>query len=305
MSPYHGRTDPSHRNPDRTDQGRPNPGHVNLMLDARTSVTAGGALRLRGFEHIWGTRTLIMGIVNVTPDSFSGDGILQAEDATRLAVEQLNNGAQIIDIGGESTRPGYQPVSVRQELERVLPVIIDLRLKRPEVIISIDTTKPEVLRQAVGAGADMLNSIWGLTDELIPIVQEFNLPLVIMHNQEKPIYDGGDVVEHVSRYLSKHAESAVNAGIKPEHIILDPGIGFGKLPEHNIQVLTDLSRIVGLGFPTLLGTSRKSFIGHLTGQPVDAPSVRQCSDGCPGDCHRHRYCASTRCPINERCCAGE
>jgi dihydropteroate synthase len=126
-----------------------------------------------------------------------------------------------------------------------------------------------VLRQAIDAGADILNSIWGLKDELIPQVRDHRMPVVIMHNKEKPIYEADGVVEDVLRYLNEHAEKAARAGVKPENIILDPGIGFGKTAEHNLEVLNKLDRLVKLGFPTLLGTSRKSFIGKITGQSVE------------------------------------
>ncbi len=210
-----------------------------------------------------------MGIVNVTPDSFSGDGISSSADAVNRALEQINQGAAIVDVGGESTRPGFTPISEAEEIRRVVPVIAALREAKAEAIISIDTTKRAVLEQAVAAGADILNSIWGLKAELIELVASHKLPVVIMHNQEKPIYDSAGVVEAVLRFLNAHAEKAVRAGIEPEQIILDPGIGFGKLAEHNLAVLNQLHRLPALGFPTLLGASRKSFIGKLTGQPVE------------------------------------
>jgi dihydropteroate synthase len=235
----------------------------------REAVASRGLFRIGNWLHTWGTRTLVMGIINVTPDSFSGDGVMPEADALRLALEQLSHGAEIIDVGGESTRPGYEPISAQEEARRVIPVIKALRNASPDAIISIDTTKPEVLRQAIAAGADILNSIWGLKDDLIPQVQEHKMPVVIMHNKEKPVYDASGVVDHVLHFLHEHAEKAIRAGVKPENIILDPGIGFGKLPEHNLQVLNKLDRVVKLGFPTLLGASRKSFIGKITGKSVE------------------------------------
>jgi dihydropteroate synthase len=235
----------------------------------REAVASRGLFRIGNWLHTWGTRTLVMGIINVTPDSFSGDGVMPEADALRLALEQLSHGAEIIDVGGESTRPGYEPISAQEEARRVIPVIKALRNASPDAIISIDTTKPELLRQAIAAGADILNSIWGLKDDLIPQVQEHKMPVVIMHNKEKPVYDASGVVDHVLHFLHEHAEKAIRAGVKPENIILDPGIGFGKLPEHNLQVLNKLDRVVKLGFPTLLGASRKSFIGKITGKSVE------------------------------------
>ena len=239
------------------------------VADRKIDFANRGVCRIRNWQHSWGSCTLLMGIVNVTPDSFSGDGVMPAGEALKLALAQLEQGATLIDIGGESTRPGYDPVPAREELNRVIPVIKALRAESAEAVISIDTTKADVLRQAIAAGADILNSIWGLSDDLLLVVEEHKIPVVIMHNKEKPVYNQGGVVEHVLHFLLEHAEKAVRAGVRPENIILDPGIGFGKLAEHNLAVLSRLDRVVKLGFPTLLGTSRKSFIGKLTGQAVE------------------------------------
>ena len=226
-----------------------------------------GALRVREWQHLWGTRTLIMAVVNVTPDSFSGDGLTDTNLAVAKAHEQARLGADIIDLGGESTRPGYQIVDSQQEAGRVVPVVAALR-RGSAAVVSVDTTKPLVFREALLAGADILNSVAPVSDELLAIVGEFATPMVITHNQEKPVYESG-VVDEVLRYLHKHAGRAIAVGIKPEHVILDPGIGFGKTADDNLAVLAALGRIVSLGFPTLIGTSRKSFIGKITGQPVD------------------------------------
>jgi dihydropteroate synthase len=236
---------------------------------AEQTSSSGSVFRLRNWTHTWGSRTLLMGIVNITPDSFSGDGIMSPVDAVQLAVDHLDNGADIVDLGGESTRPGHKPVSEETELQRVLPVVQALRRRCPEAIFSIDTTKPEVLKRAVAAGADILNSIWGLRPELLSCVAELRVPVVIMHNKETAEYDRQGVVDHVVRYLEDHAEKALRAGIPREHIMLDPGIGFGKTAEHNLQVLHNLHRIVALGYPTLIGVSRKSFIGKLTEKTAD------------------------------------
>lgn len=225
-----------------------------------------GALRVRDFSHPWGSRTLIMGIVNVTPDSFSGDGVLNCADAVAKASLQADSGADIIDIGGQSTRPGHEPVSIDEELKRVLPVLSQFRQQMPAALVSLDTTKPEVLQQALEV--DLLNSIWGISDQLLAIAVERALPVVVMHNKERPQYSSS-VVDEVLRYLDNQARKAVRAGLKHEHVILDPGIGFGKTAEHNLQVLNQLHRLTALGFPTLIGTSRKSFLGKLTGKNVD------------------------------------
>ncbi|MBU6453983.1 MAG: dihydropteroate synthase [Cyanobacteria bacterium REEB67] len=223
-----------------------------------------GRLQLKNFEHDWGARTLIMGIVNVTPDSFSGDGLLNTDAAVAHALLQEKRGAAIVDLGAESTRPGFAPVDAEQEMTRLLPVVQKFRAAS-RCPISIDTTKAEVLQAAVEAGADMLNSIWGLTPALLTAVEALKIPVVLMHNKEKAQYDG-DVVDEVLAKLLQQAEAALKAGVKAEQIILDPGIGFGKTAEHNLRVLQSLPRLIALGFPTLLGTSRKSFIGQLTGK---------------------------------------
>jgi dihydropteroate synthase len=225
-----------------------------------------GALRIRERRLPWGERTYVMGIVNVTPDSFSGDGVPDAQDAIAHALAQLERHADILDIGAESTRPGYVPVDESTELARLIPVVESVRARSPGAIISVDTYKPSVLRAARAAGADMLNSVWGLPDALLEAAAETDVPVVIMHNKTQALYEG-KVMDEVLRFLDEAARRAVSAGIRAEHVILDPGIGFGKTPDHNIEVLRDLSRLTALGFPTLLGTSRKSTIGKLTGKP--------------------------------------
>lgn len=207
-----------------------------------------------------------MGIVNATPDSFSGDGRPTAEGAIVHAVEQADQSADLIDIGAESTRPGHTPVDERTELERLLPVIAGVRSRLgADVIVSADTFKPAVFRRAYEAGADVLNSIWGLPDELLALAVELGVPVVIMHNKAVAVYER-DVVDEVLSFLDAAAQRAVRAGVLAHHVMLDPGIGFGKSPDQNIAVLQALPRLVGLGFPTMLGTSRKSTIGKLTGR---------------------------------------
>jgi len=222
-------------------------------------------MRLRGRSFGWGERTYLMAIVNVTPDSFSGDGQSQTDAAIDYAVQQWNAGADMLDIGGESTRPGHEPVDEATELARVLPVIAGVRARVRDAVISVDTTKPSVVRAAQAAGADIVNSIWGAPDDLVAAAAEFDMPLAMMHNQRGTHYDE-DVVDAVVDFLRDCAERAMLCGIGPERIMLDPGIGFGKTPNHNIRILHNLDRISALGFPTLLGTSRKSTIGKLTGR---------------------------------------
>lgn len=204
-----------------------------------------------------------MAIVNVTPDSFSGDGRSEVESAIEHAIRQWQQGADILDIGGESTRPGHEPVDESTELARVIPVVAAVRERLPGALISIDTFKPNVARAAAEAGADMINSVWGAPDALIDVAVELNMPLAAMHNQHGTQYSG-DVVDAVCAYLADCADRAVTRGLAREAILLDPGIGFGKTPNHNIRILRRLERICDLGFPTLLGTSRKSTIGKLT-----------------------------------------
>ncbi len=206
-----------------------------------------------------------MAIVNVTPDSFSGDGVEDATQAAARALEQWSAGADLLDIGGESTRPGHQAVDASIEIARVVPAIRTVRSQLPNAGISVDTYKPAVLRAAHAAGADLVNSVWGATDELLDLVAELQIPIVAMHNQAGTSYEG-DVVDAVLRYLEDCATRAAERGIARDAIIIDPGIGFGKTADQNIAVLQALDRIVALGFPTMVGASRKSTIGKLTGR---------------------------------------
>jgi len=242
-------------------------------------------------SHIfnWGSRTYIMGILNVTPDSFSGDGIITQGDAVQIAVRQaeefLANGADILDIGGESTRPGSQPVSVDEELDRVIPVIEAITKQFPEVLISIDTYKAKVAERAFKAGAHILNDVWALRadPELASVAAAFRVPVILMHNRSNPAsvevreqlghaYIGSEyqnLIEDVKRELLTSVDLAVKAGVEESLIILDPGIGFGKTREHNLELINRLDEIRSLGYPVLLGASRKSFIGFTLDLPAD------------------------------------
>ncbi|MEN4010736.1 MAG: dihydropteroate synthase [Chloroflexota bacterium] len=237
----------------------------------------------------FGKRTYIMGILNITPDSFSGDGLLRRQDALqvarRQALEFVAAGADILDIGGESTRPGSQPVSVEEEKARVLPVIEMLASLDLDVILSIDTYKADVAEAALRAGADWINDVWALRADsrLAQVAARHNCPLVLMHNRSKPTHAslqerlGGryigmqytDLIPDICRELMESVALAHQAGIPNDNIILDPGIGFGKTVEQNLEILRRLDEIKALGFPLLLGVSRKSFIGYTLDSPPD------------------------------------
>ena len=242
-------------------------------------------------KHIfnWGSRTYVMGILNVTPDSFSGDGIIARGDAIQISIAQaqdfLASGADILDVGGESTRPGSQTVNADEELERVIPVIQAITKNFPDTLISIDTHKARVAEEAFKAGAQILNDVWALRadPELAPVARKFNVPVILMHNRSDPAgveareqlgnaYIGSEyenLIEDVKRELLMSVDIALKAGIEESHIILDPGIGFGKKREHNLELINRLAQIRALGYPVLLGPSRKSFIGFTLDLPAD------------------------------------
>ncbi|MGH7685059.1 MAG: dihydropteroate synthase, partial [Vulcanimicrobiaceae bacterium] len=200
-----------------------------------------------------------MGVVNVTPDSFSGDGFADAGSAAAHALAQRDGGADLLDFGAESTRPGHEPISEDIEISRLLPALERFRSVDATTLVSIDTYKPAVFQRARAAGGDILNSIWGIEGELLEAAAETGVPVILMHNKKRAEYV--NVVDEVLSYLSKCAELAVRCGIPSERVIVDPGIGFGKTADHNLALLAALPRLVALGFPTLLGTSRKSTIG--------------------------------------------
>jgi dihydropteroate synthase len=237
------------------------------MLE-RTRLLA--PLRIRSHEFLWGTRTFVMGIINATPDSFSGDGIYRdANAAVEKAIEFEQAGADVIDIGGESTRPGHLPVDDEEELRRVIPAVAAVRAA-VDIPISIDTFKPVVAVEAMAAGADIINCVWGAIPGIVELAARAAVPLIVMHNRVSADYDG-DCVSEVIASLELAARYARESGVRPEHIIADPGIGFGKTPDHNVQILSRLREFSSrLPYPLLLGVSRKSFIGKITGQPVEA-----------------------------------
>lgn len=247
-------------------------------------------ITIGGHTLAWGERTFVMGILNLTPDSFSGDGLLGSEEsAPNKILEQarrfLAAGADILDVGGESTRPGASPVAAEAELRRVIPAIQAIRLEFPQALISIDTYKAAVARAAFDSGASILNDVWGLRadPELANVAAAAGAPVVLMHNRSKPAnvevrerlgsaYQGAEytnLIDDVKRELLESVQIARSAGIPDERIILDPGIGFGKTVSQNLELIDRLPEIRQLGFPVLLGPSRKSFIGYTLDLPPD------------------------------------
>ena len=253
-------------------------------------------IRIHNHTLSWGARTYVMGILNITPDSFSADGLLAPNiesytasgDSLNAALEQarrfVSAGADILDIGGESTRPGAQPVSDVEEMERVLPVIRALAAEL-DVLISIDTYKSQVAEAALQAGAHIVNDVWGFKVDrnLAEVVARWNVPVILMHNRSS--WASADVIKRLGgRYVGipyenliqdiKHellesVKIAHSAGIQDRHIILDPGIGFGKTVDQNLELVDRLEEFCALGYPVLLGPSRKSFIGYTLDLPPD------------------------------------
>jgi dihydropteroate synthase len=258
----------------------------------------GDHLIIRGHAFDWGKRTYVMGIINITPDSFSGDGLLAAgagknqlpgdEQWIAAAVEQgrnfLNGGADILDVGGESTRPGAVPIGEAEELARVIPVIRALR-ELGNAVISIDTYRASVAQAGLDAGADLVNDVWGLRadPQIARVIASNRVPVVLMHNRSSWAHAeikerlGGryvgmpyqNLLEDIRRELLESVALAHTAGVPDEHIVLDPGIGFGKTVEQNLELIDRLGEIRALGYPVLVGPSRKSFIGYTLDLPPD------------------------------------
>ena len=243
--------------------------------------------RLENFP--WGKRTYIMGIINVTPDSFSGDGLLKQKNTAGMVLEQARRfkaaGAHILDIGAESTRPGAEPVGQEEELERLLPAIKALATEDLGIPISLDTYKAPVADAGLKAGVDWINDIWGLKADprMAGIVHKYEVPVILMHNRSQPANpdlamrlspyplgtDYQDLLRDVKNELLQSVALAHAAGIPDDLIILDPGIGFGKTVEQNMELIARLDEIRALGYPVLLGPSRKSFIGKTLDLPPD------------------------------------
>jgi len=237
----------------------------------------------------WGKRTYVMGIINVTPDSFSGDGLLAERDVPGRALEQAQqfkeSGVDIIDVGAESTRPGAMPIGEEEELERLLPVVQSLVEAGLGIPISLDTYKSAVASAALEAGADWINDIWGFKADprMADVARSSNAPVILMHNRSQPVTqqlvdqlscyplgtDYQDLLKDVKRELLQSVAIAHAAGVQDNMIILDPGIGFGKTVEQNRLLITRLDEIRALGYPVLLGPSRKSFIGKTLDLPPE------------------------------------
>ncbi len=248
---------------------------MSLGAEARNTIGVG--------DRTLGPDSVLVGVLNVTPDSFSDGGeFFDAQDAVVRAAAMLDEGAHVIDVGGESTRPGSDPVSPEEEVRRVVPVVRGVLAERPDAIVSIDTYRSETAGAALGAGARIVNDVTALRGDprMAGVVSEARCPVILMHMlgepktmQRDPRYD--DVVREVRDFLAERAEHAVAAGVEEENIILDPGIGFGKTLEHNLALLRHLDSLVELEFPVLVGASRKSFIGKITG-------VEEAKDRIPG-----------------------
>ena len=235
---------------------------------------AKGITNIGGRRFVWGERTYVMGVINVTPDSFSNDGVGNDVDgAVRMAVRFQEDSADIIDVGGESTRPpgiyGHsKPISVDEELSRVVPMVETIK-RETDLPVSIDTYKASVAQAAIEAGASMINDVWALQrdPDMLRVAAEADVPVVLMHNQVGTEYD--DVVPDVIEGMRGRVDAALKGGMRVENIIVDPGMGFGKTAEQNLEILRRLGEFDTLGLPLLVGMSRKSTIGYVLGLPVE------------------------------------
>ncbi|MGX9132884.1 dihydropteroate synthase [Rummeliibacillus sp. JY-2-4R] len=249
-------------------------------------------LTIDGHKLDFAKETFVMGILNVTPDSFSDGGKFNSvENAVMHAKEMVADGAKIIDIGGESTRPGHTPVTAEEELSRIIPAIKAIRAE-VDVLISVDTFKSEVARAAIEAGAHIINDIWGAQydSEIARVAAELEVPIILMHNRTNEEY-GEDFWKDAKSDLDKSIKIAHNAGVKDEYIWLDPGIGFVKSHEQNIEMMKALPELVDMGYPVLLATSRKRMIGTVLDLPVDERmegTGATCCYGADKGCHMVR-----------------
>ena len=230
-------------------------------------------------------QTQLMGIVNLTPDSFSGDGVIDSELALKQVKGFIDSGVDIVDLGAESSRPGSTPLNTEAELARLLPTLEIIRSEFPNLCISIDTYRSEVATESLKLGANWINSIWGFKKDpqLLDVVIKNNCPVILMHNTSEQAEKneseklgnyysnsaGDNSIQAIYKYFVIAAERAVATGLNPEQIIIDPGLGFGKTVEENLAIMRDLPALKELGFPLLLGPSRKSFIGHTLDLPVE------------------------------------
>ena len=243
------------------------------MTDATDDL---GTTRIGPATFRWGERTYVMGILNVTPDSFAGDGLLAgagADDPVEAAVAQARRmvaeGADILDVGGESTRPGHVAVSAEEERARVVPVIAAIRAALPDTPLSVDTTKAAIAEVALAAGADLINDVWGVGDDdsLARLAADHGIPLIVMHNRAEPVYR--TFMPELIADLQRALDRAAGLGVPWDDLIVDPGFGFGKTADHNLELLRDLDALRMLGRPILLGTSRKSTLGRVLDLPAE------------------------------------
>ncbi len=244
---------------------------------ATTRGTTRGATKIGPATFRWGERTFVMGILNVTPDSFSGDGLLEAgranDDPVEAAVatgrRMVAEGADLLDVGGESTRPGHAPVGLDEERHRVVPVVAALRAALPDTPLSIDTTKPAVAEAALAAGADLINDVWGVGDDdaLARLAADHGVPLIVMHNRSEARYTA--FLPELIADLQRAIERALRLGVRWDDLIVDPGFGFGKTADHNLELMRGLPSLAMLRRPILLGASRKSTLGRLLDLPAE------------------------------------
>lgn len=226
-------------------------------------------MKIGNKEFKLGERTYVMGILNATPDSFSDGGKFnEVEIALKRVEEMISQGADIIDVGGESTRPNFTVVEVDDEINRVVPVIKAIKEKF-DITVSIDTYKAKTAEEAIKAGADIINDVWGFKKDknMASVAAKYDVPCILMHNREDKPYE--NLMEDVKNDLMESIKIAMDAGVKKENIILDPGIGFAKTYEENLIVMKNVKEIRDMGYPVLLGTSRKSMIGNTLNLPVD------------------------------------
>jgi dihydropteroate synthase len=252
-----------------------------------------GKITIRNKAFEWGKRTYLMGVLNVTPDSFSDGGdFYTIESALAQAENMVKSGVDIIDIGGQSTRPGAAEISLEEEIDRVIPVVQILRQKAEifgSVPISVDTTRAQVAKAAVEAGADIINDISGATfdSEMLSTVAQLKVPIILMHIRGTPqtmqkLTDYRDLIGEIRKFLESRIAEAVAAGIDKSHIILDPGIGFAKNYSQSLEILQQLAKFRGLDCPILVGVSRKSFIGHILNQPLAKQRIWGTAAACTG-----------------------
>jgi len=252
-----------------------------------------GKITIRNKAFEWGKRTYLMGVLNVTPDSFSDGGdYYTIESALAQAENMVKSEVDIIDIGGQSTRPGAAEISLEEEIDRVIPVVQMLRQKADifgSVPISVDTTRAQVAKAAVEAGADLINDISGATfdSEMLSTVAQLKVPIILMHIRGTPqtmqkLTDYRDLIGEIREFLESRIAAAVAAGIDKSHIILDPGIGFAKNYSQNLEILQQLAKFRVLGCPILVGVSRKSFIGHILNQPLAKQRIWGTAAACTG-----------------------